>query len=427
MSASPGLVRLLEVLASHPAQRATAFSEPDFVALREYVQVRFPGVGAKDGLNFALSAALDRLGVGRRPGAQPADVARAATRLEDAFQATHIERVHLCPLDTADELPDLRFGPNSVTCLSMEALQEVLAPIGPGAAAVDPRFTEFRWLVVRERVAIEHEPGRRAFPLFFDMTQDFARIEPHKRRFPLAVEQAIFALLLAPWEDLVDHADFDWRAFRIPWVYTVEDDLFVRPAALASADSLTWDTQFHDDGTAEGVEYERPAAYRFQPPIGSLDGVVSDERWRAVEHALASDLFSTPVVHFLVSAFLGEGIDEFIGHLTALEASLGLRADISREKVLSARVSALLQDSAAAATYGELFNLRSEYVHGRSMEAISGAARVAARRLARQVADALVRSAAGLPDDRQAFLQGLAPSRLPKTPKVLRLSIARPR
>ncbi len=47
--------------------------------------------------------------------------------------------------------------------------------------------------------------------------------------------------------------------------------------------------------------------------------------------ALASDLFSTPVVHFLVAAFLAEGIDEFIAHLTALEAALGLRADKARE------------------------------------------------------------------------------------------------
>ena len=418
MSASPDLVRRLEALASHPARKATSFSEPDFVALREYVQVHFPGSGTKDGLNFALSAALDRLGIGRRLGEPPADVAAAATRLEGAFKATHIDRIHLCPLDTADELPDLSFGPNSVSMLSMEALQDFLGPIGPSTAAADRRFTEFRWLVVRERVRVEHEPGRRAFPFLFDMTEDFARIEPHKRQFPLAVEQAIFALLLAPWEDLVDHADFNWRAFRIPWVYTVDDDLFVRPPSMPSADTLTWETQWVDDGIAEGDEYERPAAFRFQPPIRSLDRAINDERWLAVERALVSDLFSTPIAHFLVAAFVGEGIDEFIGHLTTLEASLGLRADGFREKVLSARISALLQDPAAAAAYGEVFNLRSEYVHGRSMGPISGTARVAARRLARKVADALVGCVLGTTKDRQAFLQGLAPSRVPKVPKA---------
>jgi hypothetical protein len=418
MTGAPDLVCLLERLARHPARRATSFSEPDFIALRQHLQATYPGAGTKDGLNFALSAALDRLAIGHRPGTPAADVQAAAARLDAAFRATHIDRIHLCPLDMADELPNLRFGPNSITTLSLAELQSLQAPIGPSAMLVDPRFAEFPWLIVRERVAVEHEPGHRAFPFLFDMTEDFARIEPHKRRYPVAVEQAIFGLLLTPWEDLVDHADFNWRAFRVPWVYTVEDDLFVRPAALPSADSLTWETQHVHDGTEEGDEYERPASFHFQSPIDGVGAFVSDERWREVERALASNLFSTPIVHFLVAAFLGEGIDEFIGHLTALEASLGLYEDQGRERVLKARISALLQDPAAAVTYGELFNLRSEYVHGRAMGDISGTARVSARRLARQVANALVETLLDPAQDRQSFLHSLAPSKLPKPPKI---------
>lgn len=417
MTASPDLVRLLDALARHASRRATSFSEPDFVALKDYILLRFIGGGETFGLNFALSAALDRLGIGGRPGAPPPDVAAAASRLEAAFQATHVERTYLCPLNAADEVPALRFGPNTVTTVSIEELRALLAPIGPGAVAIDPRFAQFRWLIVRERVPVEHEPSRRAFPFLFEPMRDFALIEPHKHKFPLAVERAIFALLLAPWEDLVEHADFNWRAFQIPWVYTVEDDLFVRPDPLPSADSLAWETQVRDDGAGEAEEYEQPAAFHFQPPIGSLESEVSDARWLAVERALTSDLFSTPIAHFLVSAFLGEGIDEFIGHLTALEASLGLKADRSREMVLSARINALLQDPEAAAGYGALFNLRSEYVHGRSMGAISGTARVDARRLARRVAAALVDSVLAPEDDRESFLQRLAPSKPPKSPK----------
>lgn len=418
MTATPDLVSLLGRLARHPARRATSFSEPDFIALREHIQHRFPGAGTKDGLNFALSAALDRLGVGHRPGSPPLNIEAATARLEAAFQATHVERLHLCPLDTADEVPNLDFGPNTMTTVSIEELQALLAPIGPSATAVDPRFAEFRWLIVRERVAVEHEPGHRAFPFLFDAQQDFAQIEPHKRRFPEAVEQALFALLLAPWEDLVGHADFNWRAFHVPWVYTVEDDLFVRPPALPSADSLTWETRFHNDGTEENEEYEAPAAFRFQPPIGSLEAVVSDERWLALERALGSDLFSTPIVHFLVSAFLGDGIDEFIGHLMALEACLGLRGDWSGEHVVGARIGALVQDTEAAAAYSELFNLRSEYVHGRPMGPIGGKARVAARRLARKVANALVESPFEPTNDRVSFLEGLASRKRPKQAKA---------
>lgn len=418
MSASPELVRRLEALTRLPKPRATSFSEPAFIALRQFIEAGFPGAGAKDGLNFAISAALDRLGIGQRPGMPVPDVVAAATRLESALGATHFDRIHLCPLDTADELPDLRFGPNSVGPLPLEALQGLLAPMGPSALNVDRRLSEFRWLIVRERVAIEHPPGRRALPFLFDMTEDFARIEPHKRRFPQAVEQALFALLLAPWEDLVGHADFEWRAFRIPWLYTVDDDLFVRPAPLPSADSLTWETRFHDDGTDEGHEYEVPAAFHFQPPIGSVEALVNDARWTSIEQALASDLFSTPIVHFLVAAFLGEGIDEFIGHLTALEASLGLFADRGRgEFVMKARIGALLGDPSAASAYGALFNLRSEYVHGRAMGDISGKARVEARSLARRVAGGLVESVLAPTDSRETFLQRLAPSKPAKAPK----------
>ena len=50
---------------------------------------------------------------------------------------------------------------------------------------------------------------------------------------------------------------------------------------------------------------------------------VTDDRWDLVVAALRSPLFETPIAHFLLSAFLGEGIDEFMSHLTALEASLG--------------------------------------------------------------------------------------------------------
>lgn len=418
MTTSPDLVTLLDALSHLPAGRPTSFSEPAFVALRNHVVAAYPGAGEGFGLNFALSAALDRLGIGRRSSDDPVDVAAAAARLDAGFQATHIDVVHLCPLDTADGIPDLGFGSNRVTSLSPEALQGLLAPTGPAGLAVDKRFAQFQWLIVRERVAVDREPGHRAFPLLFDAREDFARIEPHRRRFPEAVERAIFALLLAPWEDLVGHADFDWRAFRIPWVYTVEDDLFVRPASLPSADSLTWETAYHNDGTEEGEEYERPAAYHFEPPIGALEGLINDERWRAIEQALASDLFSTPVAHFLVAAFLGEGIDEFMGHFTMLEASLGLQSDKWRKQVSSSRIRALLRNEKAAASYGELFELRSEYVHGRAMGVISGTARVEARRLARQVANALVEAAEGLASDRPSFLQELAPSKPPKALKT---------
>jgi hypothetical protein len=415
----PDLIALLEAVARIPAGHSSSFDHPAFVALREWTQRTYPDAGSKDGLNFALSAALDRLGLARRrPGGAvaPSTIADAAARLSAGFLARAAWRTHLCPLDVADELPALTFGPNVVRSLSSEELRAHFSPVGPQAASFDPRLAQFPWLIVREEVAFEHEPGRRAVPfLFQDLSRDFAEIEPHARKFPVAVEQALFALLLAPWEDLVSHGDLNWRAFQTPWVYTVDEDIFVRPPPLPSADSLSWVPDAYTDHDGERVEYERPLTHSWQDAIEGLEAWVNDGRWREVKTALASDLFSTPVVHFLVAAFLAAGIDEFIAHLTVLEAALGLRADRARELTVGARVQALLGDPSDASAYGRVFNQRSEYVHGRPMAGISGTNRNDARRLARRVADALVSQAQFPIADRVGFLQSLTPSRPPKS------------
>lgn len=414
------MARLLEGVSHIPASQTSSFDHPAFVALREECQRRFPNAGSKDGLNFALSAAVDRLGMSNRPQAEGFDIpnpARAAQQLEAAFVAATFRRTHLCPLDVADEFPDVTFGPNAVRDLSAEEFRNLFVPLGSYAAKLDPRLAQFRWLIVQEDVAVEVEPGHRALPfLFRNMSEDFAKIEPHEKKFPVAVEQALFALLLAPWEDLVGHADINWRAFQIPWSYTIDEDLFTRPATLPSADSLNWEPDFYRDEDGEIIEeVERPLAYHFQGALEGIETWVNDTRWREIAAVLGSPLFSTPVSHFLVAAFLVTGIDEFIGHLTSLEAALGLRTDQARERTLGARVAALLKDPAAAATYSRLFNLRSEYVHGRPMTAISGEDRNDARRLARQVANALVELAEASITDRQACLLTLAPHRPPKS------------
>lgn len=419
MTTESALIDLLGAIARVPTRQALTFDHPAFAALRAWVQDEYPAAGSKDGLNFALSAALDRLGV---PGAvragamSDAALSAAADRLTAGLTAELAWRTHLCPLDVADELPSLSFGPNAVREFSAEALQGLFSSLGGLAPTVDPRFAQFRWLVVREEAVLEHPPGRRAFPfLYINMGKDFAGIEPHPRHFPVAVEAALFALLLAPWEDLVTHGDINWRAFQTPWVYTIDEDLFVRPGRLPSADSLSWAPDSYRDHDGETVEYERPSTYAWADAITGLEPWLNDTRWRAVEVALASDLFSTPVAHFLISAFSANGIDEFIGHLTALEAALGLRADQAREKTLGARVGALLGDPQAATTYGRLFNLRSEYVHGRPMTEISGADRNDARRLARRVADGLVQRAQVPVTARADMLLALAPHRSHKS------------
>lgn len=60
MTATSELIGVLEAVGRIPISQASSFTDPAFVALRDWVQREFPDAGPKDGLNFALSAALDR-------------------------------------------------------------------------------------------------------------------------------------------------------------------------------------------------------------------------------------------------------------------------------------------------------------------------------------------------------------------------------
>jgi hypothetical protein len=70
-------------------------------------------------------------------------------------------------------------------------------------------------------------------------------------------------------------------------------------------------------------------------------------------------LFETPIVHFIVHAFLADGMDEVMAHMTAIEAGLGLEMDhrrglrpkpdshrnVSASDRAAARLAALLNDA----------------------------------------------------------------------------------
>src|SRR3546814_11707328 len=96
--------------------------------------------------------------------------------------------------------------------------------------------------------------------MYMTFNRDFGKIDPHLGRFPPAVEAALFFLLLAPWERWSTMQEVDWRGFRLPWIYTVDDDLFIRPAPPPSADSLSFEPWIVDDNWGEEIELERPTA-----------------------------------------------------------------------------------------------------------------------------------------------------------------------
>ena len=406
-------------------------AHPAFERLREACRDGYPNAG-KNGPAFALSAALRALGLPcslRKEAAHLSlTVEEAAKGLDAAMRATSAKRIHLVPLDLAADLPSIAFGSAKVRRLTADELRTLvdetrLKRLYPRQDFDAERFSEFHWLVVEETVALEQEPEARAVPvLFMNLSQDLGRIEPHKGRFPGAVEEALFFLLLAPWESWSTMAEVDWRGFRVPWVYTVDSDIFVHLNTPPSPDTLSWEPRIYDDGYGGTIEEERPVELRLEDEVATGLPVWDQSRWTIVEQAKQTILFQTPIVHFLVRAFLAEGVDEFLAHITTIEAALGLRADYQknfriapdRHKKLRAtdkvrgRVAGLLGDRRYADQYEQIFDVRSAFLHGRAMAAISTKERVMARSLAREVVEALILATqAGPILSREDFLDGL--------------------
>jgi hypothetical protein len=207
------------------------YAVPEFVALREVCQKLYPGAGQKETLEFALSQSLRNLGL-LIGVPRHTELDWAAKRIDAVFRQEVSRRTHLCPLDLADELPDVQFGPNQIRTFAAAELADVVDPDGlsrnlPQWQSNIRRLSCFAWLVVTESVSLPANPGARALPLLFE-NHDFDRIELHKPKFPVAVEAALFALLMVPWEDVAVYAKYEWRPFEVPWVHTIDDDLFAR-------------------------------------------------------------------------------------------------------------------------------------------------------------------------------------------------------
>src|SRR3546814_6897000 len=114
--------------------------------------------------------------------------------------------------------------------------------------------------------------------------------------------------------------EVDWRGFRLPWIYTVDDDLFIRPAPPPSADSLSLEPWIVEDNWGEEIELERPTALPLDDEAQAELARFNNGAWEQLQAARATSLFETPVEHFLVRAFLADGMDEVMAHMTAIEA-----------------------------------------------------------------------------------------------------------
>ena len=93
-----------------------------------------------------------------------------------------------------------------------------------------------------------------------------------------------------------------------------------------------------------------------------------------------------------------------------IEAALGLRSDgFAATKRVKKRVSTLLGAPEDGDAYKRLFDLRSQYLHGRTMPDIPGDDRLLARKLARRVVNGVADAAIKLSpsQSREGYLKTL--------------------
>ncbi|WP_234265206.1 hypothetical protein [Hydrogenophaga sp. NFH-34] len=363
-------------------------------------------------MKFALYHALRSLGMPclTKEAHGETSPEHAAHELHRAFHANTTTWTHLCPLDRASKLPPLKFGTTEMKRFSSEELGQLfnwerLKRHHAQALPSLHELSQFQWLVVRKTVALKQDLYSRTELVIETILneRDPARIEPHSSHLPAPVENALLFLLLAPWEDWIEMPEFGWRGFTLPWVYSYCDDLFVRPPLPQSARSLSW--LLHGGHTPFGdvAEWDAPMELPLKDGIAQLPDLLSESAWERLQESLSSPLFETPVAHFMVRAFLSDGIDEFLAHLTMIEAALGTETDFFPPKMrtshkgkgatirMTSRVSGLLGACSEGETYYRLFNLRSAFIHGRALQSpISSKDRFEARRLARRVFQGLV-------------------------------------
>lgn len=405
----------LEQLAWVPATDVNHLQNtPAFLRFVELYKTRYPHIRSGSMLRFSLASALRQLGlaclVGGRGSGLAASATEIADRLDQAVKSTASRRLHLCPLDLAAHLPAISFGPNQVRRFSAAELDQLfdvllLHRANEKWSFDSGRFSQFNWLVVSEQVPHDDmgPEGRKLPGLFMDLGQDFGRIEPYKTGLSPAVEAALFGLLTIPWERIGGLREMEWRGFGVPWVYTLDSDVFARRVPPPSPDSLSWEPAGYIDANGDEHEYERPITYPLDD--GSDDEIawLNDSAWSDIISARQTTLFDRPVAHFFIRGFQSDGVDEFLAHISTIEAALGLPLDHdqrARKKIkgkkqgathrVVLRIAGLLGDWASGDAYSKLFGLRSDFLHGKQMADISWNDRRRARELAREVVCALI-------------------------------------
>jgi hypothetical protein len=163
--------------------------------------------------------------------------------------------------------------------------------------------------------------------------------------------------------------DVGWQGFSIPFSITISDYLFASPHPSPDLSGLEFFPVRYENGTAiEEPEYNvhlkqdevnqlRDVVVKFQCFLENID--LQQCKWEFLEVAMG----------YLAKAFLTEGLEQLLWHITVLEALLGERDEVLNS--IRRRLAIILGEGDAERiqelhkTINELYSFRSDLVHGR--------------------------------------------------------------
>jgi hypothetical protein len=252
----------------------------------------------------------------------------------------------------------------------------------PHAQLDTATLKDYSFIYVQEE--IEESP--------FVLNHPMEMSEPLKRKFtefPKPVEAALRILALYDWKSWMMDCSQGWFGFNIPFVLTINDNLLEAPRAAPDLAKLHQQPSFDADGNELGLEpnvlitmntSEGAAFFNFISQVEDMVAKAKGVReWDFVGRAL----------DYLVKAYISEGLEQLLWHITVLDALLGTQGRVTES--LRRRVPLILgredrEREIVKSQVKNLYKLRSDLVHGNTMMEDSGGRLAEARNLARRTA-----------------------------------------
>lgn len=292
----------------------------------------------------------------------------------NAFKRREIERTYPAPIEyvsfDTDKLEFASFEIRRFSAAEIDSMfQNDINRVFFERAVADARLLDDHWLLrVVERIPVI-DPLSTPLPGPEVMLQ--------YTPFPAAFETVLQQLALYDWRcwDLELYSDDEpgkgWLQPKVPFVLVLDDDVLSIPRSIPDLSCLeTEPDTIHIDGDeididrpARGMEMtaEDEASFKeFMIGIGPLLETVrrNSSTWTFLELAL----------QFFVKAFLTEGPEQLLWHVTTLEALFGQKGS-GVTKRLAGRIGAVLgrdgdEEDSVAKRFEDLYRFRCDLVHG---------------------------------------------------------------